>query len=900
MRFADSLSRFRQYLRSGRQRQRPEKFQSLLRLEQLEDRLVPSTLSIDSLGHGIYFSSPGPADNLTLSERIVPTGHGFGIEDVLTDTTQKISVTGGPGTNQVVTHLSSLFVNDVNNNDVVNVQAINYPTTIRNLSPGLNTVNVGNAGSLQGIFGIQAPLGVEDQLAGRSTHLNVDDSKDAANKPNVLLFGGQINKLAPAPISYVFLNKSDSVTISGGSGNNTYTVDDPQAPTKLNTGSGSNHVNVEATVAPFALQGHGGTDQVIISSNPGGSGSLVNIHGSVDVRNTTPSTQLIVDDAADPSLVRQTVSLSDTALVGLAPAPITYQPSGLKTSPALIVIGRENALPPTSPLPDDTFIVTNTPANTVLGLGKGRHEVNVVGLTGGLTIGDTSGPAVQTDVIVGNTAPLSPNPAHGGTLAGIHGLLHFGSSADPVLFVDDSGDATPRTVNLAASSASGTITGLAPGATIQYTAGGQTTVEVFGGSGGNTFNVANTVAAPFADTLLFGGNGGDTFNVTTSTSGLQIATGSGPNHLNIQGNGPNDTLNIDARNGQNTITIGSLAPALGGNLAKVQGGIALDEANRSTALVVDDSSDPAFKNVILNKGLAANVIDFGVPIDFPGGLKSVGVFGGKGGDTFTILNPPGTPVTIHGGTGSNTLVGGNVPNLWNITSTNAGNVGNVAFTSIQNLVGGSGPDTFKFSDQAGVTGNIDGGAGFNVLDYSAYTTHVSVNLGAHKATGGGGSVFNVFNIEGVIGGSGGNTLISGPSGAVLIGGTGGNVLIGGSGRDVLIAGPGSSVLQAGSGEAILIGGTTVWDTNVAALSAIMAEWSHTYDPINPLNDYQIRVGHLEHGGGLNGPFLLNPTTVRSNGAHDVLTTGFGLDFVFFDALDTLTHSQRPHEVFVEV
>src|SRR5262249_33756633 len=147
--------------------------------------------------------------------------------------------------------------------------------------------------------------------------------------------------------------------------------------------------------------------------NPGGPGSLVNIHGSVDVRNTTPSTQLIVDDSADPSLLRQTVSLSDTALVGLAPAPITYQPSGLKTALALIVIGRENALP-FSGLPDDTFTVTNTPGSTALGLGKGWHRVNVLGLTGELSIADAFGAALQTQVLVGGTSPaLKPT---GGTL----------------------------------------------------------------------------------------------------------------------------------------------------------------------------------------------------------------------------------------------------------------------------------------------------------------------------------------------------------------------------------------------------------------------------------------------------------------------------------------------------
>src|SRR5262249_20280143 len=162
----------------------------------------------------------------------------------------------------------------------------------------------------------------------------------------------------------------------------------------------------------------------------------------------------------------------------------------------------------------------------------------------------------------------------------------------------------------------------------------------------------------------------------------------------IQGNGPNDSMNIHAKAGQNTITIGSLAPTVGGSLANVRGGIFIDDANSSTALIVDDSTDPVFQNVILNKGVSSNVINFttlgpfGVPIDFPGGLKSVDVFGGKGGALFTILNPPSTPVTIHGGSGNNTLVGGNLPNLWNITGTNAGSVGSVAFTSVQNLVGG--------------------------------------------------------------------------------------------------------------------------------------------------------------------------------------------------------------------
>jgi hypothetical protein len=542
---------------------------------------------------------------------------------------------------------------------------------------------------------------VEEGGAGSSTHLIVDNSADTSNhntSPFVTLSSGAILNLAPAPITDGLQLSSDSVTVSGGSGNNIYTVTGTQAPTTLNTGSGSNRVNVEATRAPLTIQGHGGSDVVDVSSNPTGLGSLVNIHGNVDVRNTTLSTELVVDDSADPSTFKQNVSLSDTALLGLAPAAITYQPGGLSTFISLFITGRENF--------DDTYTVTNTPGTTNLGLGKGSHQVNVQGLTGQLVIDDRFAQNAATTVIVGSKAPGS-----GGTLAKINGLLTFENgltTGTSQLILDDSGDPTPRTVNLTASPFGGKITGLAPGATIQYSALSAIDLTINGGSGGNTFNLANPAPSEVSLVTLNGGNGGDTFNVAAAPSNLSITTGSGTNHLNIQGNGSNDSMNIHAKVGQNTITIGSLAPAVGGSLANVRGAIFIDDANSSTALIVDDSTDPVFQNVLLNKGVSANVINFttlgpvGVPIDFPGGLKSVDVFGGKGGDRFNILNPPSTPVTIHGGAGSNTLVGGNVANVWNITATNVGSVGSVSFTSIQNLLGGSSQDTFKFSARRGL------------------------------------------------------------------------------------------------------------------------------------------------------------------------------------------------------
>jgi hypothetical protein len=862
-------------------------------LEGLEDRLVPSTLQADfGLGGQIfahYTASLGVNNNVTLSERIVPIiipglPIRFLRQDVITDTAEKINVVGtaasdfvGNGTNSVATlfPIQSLFVDVLDGNDVVNVKDINYATTVRHIGSGVDTVNVGDGGSL---LGIQGSLGVTQAGTGSVTHLNVDDSADKTNQTNVLLFGGQINNLAPALIAYGLLGSSDSVTITGGSGNNVYTIDGPLAPTTINTGSGHNQVNVEATDtgAPLVIQGHGGTDTVTVGSNPSGfGGNVQDIRGSVDVRNTTPSTTLIVDDSAANPFFPKAVSLSDTALLGLAPAAITYQAGGLSAFDSLNVhVGNYAA----------TVTVTNTPVATFISLGKGPYRMNVEGLTGLLGIGPDLGFAQtgQTTVVVGS------NPSGtGGTLANIKGTLSIidlagaSLSQQSSVIVDDSGDTTPRTVNMTAAggfgSNTGDITGLAPAARIHFlNVINDVNLTVKGGRGGNTFNIANT-EFPLLGTTIDGGRGGDTFNVTTTDTPLTINTGTGVNHVNVRGTGASifTALNVVGHGGNDTVTVGSLAPALGGTLANVKGTVNVSNTTNSTALIVDDSGDPLFRTVTIT----ANSIQFSgsAPIDFFGGVKSVDVFGGKGGDVFHVLSPAGTtPVTLHGGPAVNTLIGDGGVNFFALKGKNAGTLQNVTFQNVQNLQTGatSSFSVFAFAPGGSLDGSIVGAGGVSELDYQALSTQVFVDLKLNLATGVGGGVFNVRN---VLAGSG-NTLVVG---------NGNNFFQGGSGRDVFISGPGPGTLQAGIGEAILIGGTTNFDTNVVALNAILTEWSKAIP-------YAQRVDDLIFGG------LLNPGTVHSNFAHDVLTTGAGFDLVFFDSFDTLPHPPRPGEVFVKV
>ncbi|MGD8592394.1 MAG: calcium-binding protein, partial [Gammaproteobacteria bacterium] len=115
---------------------------------------------------------------------------------------------------------------------------------------------------------------------------------------------------------------------------------------------------------------------------------------------------------------------------------------------------------------------------------------------------------------------------------------------------------------------------------------------------------------------------------------------------------------------------------------------------------------------------------------------------------------------VDGGAAADTLVGTNTANTWNISGAdNAGNInGAFNFTSMENLTGGNNTDTFVFDNGLAVSGNINGGsAGTDKLDYSNYTTAVTVDLANNMATGTGG----ISNIDAVDGGTAADTLVGG-------------------------------------------------------------------------------------------------------------------------------------------
>ena len=72
------------------------------------------------------------------------------------------------------------------------------------------------------------------------------------------------------------------------------------------------------------------------------------------------------------------------------------------------------------------------------------------------------------------------------------------------------------------------------------------------------------------------------------------------------------------------------------------------------------------------------------------------------------------------------------------------------FSGIEQLNGGSGADTFYFQDSAVFSGDLDGGAGTDTLDYSAYADAVVIDVADDTTS----SISGVYeNIEAIVGSS---------------------------------------------------------------------------------------------------------------------------------------------------
>ncbi len=345
----------------------------------------------------------------------------------------------------------------------------------------------------------------------------------------------------------------------------------------------------------------------------------------------------------------------------------------------------------------------------------------------------------------------------------------------------------PVTVNFASGTAtavSGSVTGME-----NFIGSHTASNTVYGDDNDNIL-----VGGPSDDTLI-GGKGNDTYIFTD---------GWGTDHVVELPNEGNDTLDFsgvtgtgvtvildgttlvvtDGTNTVDTGTINNVENVIGTNQAdtfQVNGNATiagkLDGAGGSD--VLDYSGYASARNFILT-GIGTVDGFKGIEASLPGGFDNMD--------------------EIVGTSFTDSLTGMNASATWNLTGTatetyvSSGRTLN--FTSLENLVGGTAADAFVFTDGAGHTGNINGGAGIDLLDYNAYTTDITVNLSTGAAQGVTGSVSLVENVTG----GAGNDHITGDQYANVLSGNGGNDQIYGlGGADTLIGGAGDDDLYGGDG-----------------------------------------------------------------------------------------------------
>ena len=254
----------------------------------------------------------------------------------------------------------------------------------------------------------------------------------------------------------------------------------------------------------------------------------------------------------------------------------------------------------------------------------------------------------------------------------------------------------------------------------------------------------------------------------------------------------------------------------------------------------------------------------------------------------------GVSYAIDTGYGNDVLIGSATDNVWMVNAVNMGSLnGWLAFSARGhlNLTGGQRSDRFVFLAAGRLTGGLNGGPGIDTLDYSSWTSGVTVNLTNRVSTGIGGLVSDIENALGgrgsdfligdaqsnlLRGGTGADTLLGVDGHDILLGEDGDDALYGGGGRDILIGGSGGDYLTGGGEDDILIAGYSSMDASNSGLSSLQREW------LRGDQAYVSRIEHLRYGTGWNGGYRLRAGTVFADGRPDRLTGDSGADWFWAD------------------
>jgi Ca2+-binding RTX toxin-like protein len=310
------------------------------------------------------------------------------------------------------------------------------------------------------------------------------------------------------------------------------------------------------------------------------------------------------------------------------------------------------------------------------------------------------------------------------------------------------------------------------------------------------------------DDTLFGRAGNDILNGGDGADLLQGGTGAdtligGAGIDTIDYNGPAGvtlnltTLAVSGGEAQGDVIAADIENVQGTNLDDALTGAATDNAlsgfdGNDTLSGLDgaDKLNGGAGNDVLRGGVGADALDgsagtdtamysegsIGVTVDL---LAGTGLGGNAQGDTLADIE------NVYGSHGNDAITGNDASN------------GLVGSDGNDTLSGGSGVDTLL-----GDTGNdvlrggagadiLQGGDGIDIAMYSESAVGITVNLALGTGLGGNAQGDTLAAIEGVYGGSAGDTLVGDAGVNTLVGNAGDDVLQGAGGRDILAGGAGA-------------------------------------------------------------------------------------------------------------
>jgi acrosin len=564
--------------------------------------LLSNVRSVQSLSGRVTVGNLGGSTALTVDDSADPTSRtvtvGPGTVTGLLPASAPIAYTGsqlsslvvngGSGGNTfTVTGTSApTTINSGTGSDQVFVQGASQPLTVNGQAGG-DTVTLGNGGSVQGLFGT-----VTVGNAGGSTALIVDDAGENVGR-TVTIGASAITGLLPGGGGVAYTGSQlSSLVVNGGTGGNTFTVTGTSAPTTLNSGTGNDQVSVQGTTQPLTVNGQSGNDMVVL----GNAGSVQGLFGGVTIGNAGGSTALTVDDSADIGASIRTIGAG--ALTDVLPSGAAINYTGSQLSALVFNTGTGG----------NTITVTGTSTPTTVNSGSGNDTVLVQATSQPLTVNGQGG---SDTVVLGNAGSVQ-------SLSGRVTVGNLGGST--ALTVDDSGDATGRTVTVGSSA----VTGLLPGPGVAFTGSQLSSLVVYGGSGGNTFTVTGT---------------------STPTT---ILSGTGNDQVIVQGTSQPLTVNGEA--GSDTVTLGNA-----GSVQGLFGTVTVGNTAGNSALTVDDSADSIGRTATVGATGITGLLPGGAGIAYTGNqLSSLVVKGGSGGNAFTVTDIS-TPTTLNSGTSDDTV-----------------------------------------------------------------------------------------------------------------------------------------------------------------------------------------------------------------------------------------------------